>query len=131
VARYLSPVNTLVCIIVTLIAYYYYHANKMVTSIQNLRTIVAVAGGTGQLGTHIIQALLSTQLSPKFQEVRLLTANTSSEKATALASKGAKPIAVDYSDEKTLLNAIKRADVVINALGGRDFLRKMHFVMQS
>lgn len=83
-----------------------------------VRPIIAVAGGTGQLGSHIVTALLSSQFSSSFKEVRLLTSNTSSEKAQSLASKGAKTIAVNYSDEKSILSAIHGADVVINSLGG-------------
>jgi uncharacterized protein YbjT (DUF2867 family) len=83
-----------------------------------VRPIVAVAGGTGQLGSHITAALLSPQFVSSFKEVRLLTSNTSTEKAQSFASKGAKAIAVNYSDEQNILSAIHGADVVINALGG-------------
>jgi len=80
--------------------------------------IVAIAGGTGKLGTHITAALLSPQLASSFKEVRLLTSNPASEAAQQFASKGAKTVSVNWTDEATLLKAIKGADVVINSLGG-------------
>lgn len=82
------------------------------------RPVVAVAGGTGKVGSQVITALLSPQFSSSFKEVRLLTSNTSSEKAQGLAAKGAKMIGVNYSDEKSILSGIHGADVLVNALGG-------------
>jgi uncharacterized protein YbjT (DUF2867 family) len=83
-----------------------------------VRPIVAIAGGTGKLGQHITTALLSPQFNPSFKEIRLLTANTSSEVAKSFAAKGAKTIGVNYSDEQSILSAIHGADVLINSLGG-------------
>lgn len=82
------------------------------------RPIVAVAGGTGTVGAPITTALLSRPFSSSFKEVRLLTANPSSEAAIKLAAKGARTIEVNYSDEKSILSAIHGADVLVNALGG-------------
>jgi len=83
-----------------------------------IRPIVAIAGGTGSLGSHITTALLSPQFRSSFKEVRLLTQNTASEKAQSFAAKGAKTFGVNYTDEQTVLSAIHGADVLINALGG-------------
>ena len=83
-----------------------------------VRPVVAIAGGTGQLGSHITNALLSPEFNPSFKEIRLLTSNVSSEKAQSFASKGAKTIGVNYSDEQGILSAIHGADVLINSLGG-------------
>jgi uncharacterized protein YbjT (DUF2867 family) len=87
-------------------------------SSSTIRPIVAIAGGTGQLGRLITNALLSEQFSSFFKEVRLLSSNTSSEAAHLLASRGAKIIEVNYSDEQSILSAIYGADVLINSLGG-------------
>lgn len=83
-----------------------------------IRPIVAIAGGTGKVGSQITAALLSPQFSSSFKEVRLLTSNPSSDAAKGFASKGAKTIGVNYTDEQSLLSAIHGADVVINSLGG-------------
>jgi uncharacterized protein YbjT (DUF2867 family) len=83
-----------------------------------VRPIVAIAGGTGNLGKHITAALLSPQFNPSFKEIRLLTANTSSEVAKSFAAQGVKTIGVNYSDEQSILSAIHGADVLINSLGG-------------
>jgi uncharacterized protein YbjT (DUF2867 family) len=83
-----------------------------------IKPVVAVAGGTGQLGKHITAALLNSQFRPSFKEIRLLTSNTSSEAAQKFASQGAKTVGVIYSDEKSILSAIHGVDVLINSLGG-------------
>ncbi len=83
-----------------------------------IRPVVAIAGGTGELGRHITTAFLSKQFSSSFEEVRLLTSNTSSEAAQSFASKGAKTIRVNYSYEQSILSAIDGADVLITSLGG-------------
>ena len=83
-----------------------------------VKPVVAVAGGTGKLGSHITAALLSSQFRPSFKEVGLLTSNTSSEAAQKFASQGAKTVGVNYSDEKSILSAIHGVDVLINSLGG-------------
>jgi uncharacterized protein YbjT (DUF2867 family) len=83
-----------------------------------IRPIIAIAGGTGKLGSHITAALLSPQFSSSFKEVRLLTSNPSSDVAKSFSSKGAKTIGVNYTDEQSILSAIHGADVLINSLGG-------------
>lgn len=87
-------------------------------SSSTVRPVVAIAGGTGKLGSHITTALLSLQFNPSFKEVRLLTANASSEIAKSFEAKGAKTVGVNYSDEQSILSAIHGADVLINSLGG-------------
>jgi nucleoside-diphosphate-sugar epimerase len=106
-------VSFLVSTLAILIGYYYYTMSST-----KVLPIVAIAGGTGKLGTHITAALLSPQLASSFKEVRLLTSNPASEAAQQFASKGAKSVSVNWTDEATLLKAIKGADVVINSLGG-------------
>jgi uncharacterized protein YbjT (DUF2867 family) len=108
--------NILACLAAFTLGYYFYSATTMSSSA--IRPIVAIAGGTGTLGSHITTALLSPQFSSSFKEVRLLTSNASSEKAKLFASQGAKTISVNYSDENSILSAIHGADVVINSLGG-------------
>jgi len=118
-ARFPSIFNSLLGLFALVIGYYYYNNSsspKMASS--TWRPVVAVAGGTGKVGSQVITALLSPQFSSSFKEVRLLTSNTSSEKAQALAAKGAKMIGVNYSDEKSILSGIHGADVLVNALGG-------------
>jgi NmrA-like family len=114
-APQLSIVNIFFCAVAAVGAYYFYISREMSSAI---RPVVAIAGGTGQLGSHIMNALLSPQFSPSFKEIRLLTSNVSSEKAQLFASKGAKTIGVNYSDEQSILTAIQGADVLINSLGG-------------
>lgn len=110
--------STLLGLFALVIAYNYYNSSKSTEMTSTWRPVVAVAGGTGKVGSYITTALLSPQFSSSFKEVRLLTANTSSEKARALAAKGAKTIGINYSDEKSILSAIHGADVLVNALGG-------------
>ncbi|KAG7121929.1 Vegetative incompatibility protein HET-E-1 like [Verticillium longisporum] len=74
---------------------------------------VAIAGGTGNLGYKIVQALLSDQLRPRFRELVVLARNDS-EKTASLESKGA---AIRLYSEGNLKSALEGVNVLINTVG--------------
>ncbi|KAM0573557.1 hypothetical protein ACHAP9_001995 [Verticillium nonalfalfae] len=76
-------------------------------------TTVAIAGGTGNLGYKIVQALLSDQLRPRFRELVVLARNES-EKTASLRSKGA---TVRLYSEGNLKSALEGVNVLINTVG--------------
>ena len=79
----------------------------------NTKTIV-VAGGTGNLGSRIIGALLS-----KGAEVRvLIRSNSDSTKTKQLQQMGATVITVDMTNEKEIATACVGASCVVSALAG-------------
>lgn len=71
---------------------------------------VAIAGGTGNLGYKIVQALLSDQLRPRFRELVVLARNES-EKTASLESKGA---TIRLYSEGNLKSALEGVNVLIN-----------------
>ncbi|CAG8533472.1 10495_t:CDS:2 [Paraglomus occultum] len=76
-------------------------------------TTVTVAGGTGGLGFHIVDALLSDG-SFKVKVLRRLP-KTANEKAELLASKGAEIIYADYNQHDDLVKALSGTDALISA----------------
>ncbi|CAG8621465.1 432_t:CDS:2 [Paraglomus occultum] len=88
-------------------------------------TNVTVAGGTGSLGVHIVEALLNDG-SFTVKVLRRLP-KTANEKAELLASKGAEIIYANYNQHDDLVKALKGTDVLISAAspglatGGYDF----------
>ncbi|GAB5591625.1 hypothetical protein Unana1_06525 [Umbelopsis nana] len=73
---------------------------------------VAVAGGFGDVGHHIVSELLNAGY-----QTRILTrASPNNEKQRNFEKRGARIITVDYSDQASLTEAFSGADVVINAL---------------
>ncbi len=78
------------------------------------KQIIVVAGGTGNLGGQIINALLE-----KGAEVRVLVRKTSdTEKINRLEQAGAKVIVVDMASEKEIATACSGASCVVSALAG-------------
>jgi len=76
--------------------------------------IIVVAGGTGNLGERIINALID-----RGAEVRALVRSSSDkEKVNALKQKGAKIIELDMSHEQELIDACRGASCVVSALQG-------------
>lgn len=74
---------------------------------------VAVAGGTGGIGRHIVEGILEK----KKHEVIVLSRGAS---CPELESQGAKIIAVSYDDTTSLINALAGVHTVISTIGGRD-----------
>lgn len=78
------------------------------------KSIVVVAGATGNLGTRITEALLR-----KGAEVRMLLRKTSDiNKIKHLETLGAVPFYVDLSNEKEIAEACTGAACVVSALAG-------------
>ena len=78
------------------------------------KQIIVVAGGTGNLGGRIINALLNNGA-----EVRVLIRSTSDkEKINRLEIAGASAIAVDMTNEKEIAAACSGATCVVSALAG-------------
>ncbi|CAG8583395.1 8454_t:CDS:2 [Paraglomus occultum] len=88
-------------------------------------TNVTVAGGTGVLGFHIVEALLNDG-SFNVKVLRRLP-KTANEKAELLASKGAEIIYADYNQHDDLVQVLSGTDALISAAapgvanGGYDF----------
>ncbi|PKC69798.1 NAD(P)-binding protein [Rhizophagus irregularis] len=75
---------------------------------------VTIAGGTGTLGYHIVEAFLNDGS----YNVKVLRRKpkTENEKAKLLASKGAEIIYADYDQKDELVEVLKGTDVVISVL---------------
>lgn len=71
---------------------------------------VAVAGGTGNLGSNIVQELLASSVLPRFREVIIL-ARAESDKTRAFQARGA--VVRTYSEDD-LERALDGVDVLIN-----------------
>ncbi|KAM0274941.1 hypothetical protein ACHAQH_007709 [Verticillium albo-atrum] len=86
-------------------------------------TVVAIAGGTGNLGSKVVRELLSEHLRPRFRELILL-ARSESEKTREFKSKGA---TVRVYSEDDLKPALEGVDVLINTVGptGHHFKEKL------
>lgn len=76
--------------------------------------VVAIAGGTGGIGKHIVEAILAT----KKHEVVVLSRSPTH---ALLESKGAKIVAVSYTDATTLDSALQGVHTVISTIGGHDY----------
>jgi uncharacterized protein YbjT (DUF2867 family) len=80
-------------------------------------TTVAIIGSTGNLGTHITNALLTTQHS-----VVLVTRPDSlkEKKSTfdSLQAKGARIVTADLKSEESLTKALQGVQVVVSVVGG-------------
>ena len=75
---------------------------------------VAVAGGTGGIGKHIVEAILAT----KKHDVVVLSRSSTHD---LLESKGVKVVAVSYADATSLDNALQGVHTVISTIGGLDY----------
>ncbi|GBB88257.1 hypothetical protein RclHR1_01480022 [Rhizophagus clarus] len=71
------------------------------------KPLVIVSGATGAQGGSVASSLLDTGL----YRVRALTRNTNSDKAKALASKGAEVFKCDLSVREDVENALSGADI--------------------
>ncbi|CAG8517396.1 20700_t:CDS:2 [Rhizophagus irregularis] len=71
------------------------------------KPLIVVAGATGSQGGSVANALLDTGL----YRVRALTRKTDSDKAKALASKGAEVFKCDLSVKENVKNALSGADI--------------------
>ncbi|RYD80582.1 MAG: NAD-dependent epimerase/dehydratase family protein, partial [Sphingobacteriales bacterium] len=79
-----------------------------------MREVIAVAGGTGILGSKIVNALIE-----KGVEVRVIARlETDARKIKALEKSGAKVFVTDYADSKQLVNVLTGATCVVSALSG-------------
>jgi len=79
---------------------------------------VAIAGASGQLGHLAVQEFLKQNWSV----VALVSKASSEKKETADQLKGAKIAVVDYSDPKSLQDALSGVDVVLSTLGNGEKL---------
>ncbi|GBC02779.1 hypothetical protein RclHR1_04810010 [Rhizophagus clarus] len=77
---------------------------------------VTIAGGTGTLGYHIVEAFLNDGS----YDVQILRRKpeTENEKAKLLASKGAKIVYADYDQKDDLVKVLKGTDVFVSAING-------------
>ncbi|KAG8948711.1 hypothetical protein FRC03_000584 [Tulasnella sp. 419] len=82
------------------------------SSLQN----IAVAGATGNLGTYIINALLSPTFRPKFGEIIALSRSATSDAAKALIARGVKVVEIDIQNVDSLAEALKGIDVFVDAI---------------
>ncbi|KZS91069.1 NAD(P)-binding protein, partial [Sistotremastrum niveocremeum HHB9708] len=86
--------------------------------------IVAVAGSTGSLGKNISKALLQPPYVSSFSEIRLLARSPTSDKAKELeslfAGAPARVVYFNTEDEKSVDEALKGVDIVVNALTHAD-----------
>ena len=72
---------------------------------------VAIAGGTGNLGYHIVQAFLSSTFRGSFQNVIVLTRSESKQNSD-FASAGAEVRGYSGDD---LISVLEGVDILINA----------------
>lgn len=73
---------------------------------------VAILGGTGTLGKHMVKAFLDA--SPKFEKI---VVTTRSESSASSLPKGVEPrIVTDYNDLKQLEEALKGVDCVVSCV---------------
>lgn len=80
--------------------------------------IIAIAGGTGNLGGRIVKALLN-----KGAEVRVLVRSTTdTKKISQLEQLGAKVILVEMNNEQEISAACSGATCVVSALAGLEML---------
>lgn len=78
------------------------------------KPIVAIAGGTGDLGGRVIRELLSMEAS-----IRALVRRSSpADKKQKLATFGVEVVEVDFTDHPGLVSALKGADVVVSTMAG-------------
>jgi len=75
---------------------------------------VAVAGGTGGIGRHIVEGILSTN------KHSLIALSRSSSNPT-LEALGVQIIAVDYNDHASLVSALDGVHTVISTIGGANY----------
>jgi len=71
------------------------------------KKVIAVAGATGAQGGGLVRAILNDPQGGF--TVRALTRNPDSEKAKALAARGAEVVAADVDDEESLIKAFQGA----------------------
>lgn len=90
--------------------------------------VVAIAGATGTLGSHISSVFLSSPYRSLYSEIRLYVRNPDSPKAQALKELGATLVKVDILDQEALDEALKGANAVINALGSLDHEAKAKLI---
>lgn len=76
--------------------------------------LVAVAGGTGGIGKHIVEAILAT----KKHDIVVLSRSPTH---ALLESKGVRIAAVSYTDPASLDRALQGVHTVITTIGGLDY----------
>jgi len=93
------------------------HLNNQVAMVRSQR--IAVAGGTGHIGLHIVEGLLSLKATVPSLHVIILSRSVGPASIT-FAGFSAPIIAVDYSNALTIENVLRehKVDTVISALAG-------------
>ncbi|KAG9004674.1 hypothetical protein FRB94_002516 [Tulasnella sp. JGI-2019a] len=87
------------------------------TAVQDGRLTVAIAGGTGNIGTHVVKAFLNPSIHLNtFPRVLVLTRNSNSHAAKELEKLGAELVQTDGLLEAEALRS-KSVDVLVSCLG--------------
>lgn len=88
------------------------------------RPVVAIAGATGHLGSHVASAFLSPPFNERFSDVILLSRNETSPESTSRT--GGHYTTRKY-DEDNLVDALRGVQILVNTVGpsGHSFKEKL------
>ena len=94
-------------------------------------TKVALVGGTGQLGKHILR-LLQASASPKF-EITVLTRLQVpvGQEQLELGGDNIKVKRVDYNNHKKLVEALREVEVIVSALNSVPAIQIDHLLLEA
>jgi len=111
-------------------------AHTTSTTLGSGKPVVAIAGGTGDLGQTVARVFLDEAFRPSFSRVLVLTRNTTSPSARALAGLGAELHQTTWSsddeeDAKKLRETLRGVDVVVNVLGGSTGAQEMNALLEA
>ena len=88
---------------------------------------IAVIGGSGSVGTGVLDALLENK--QHFTTITVLTsAESSDEKFKSLKEKGFDVVTINYDQKESFVQAFKGVDAVVSTVGSSLFGKQVSFV---
>ncbi|GAA6009586.1 hypothetical protein JCM10207_004113 [Rhodosporidiobolus poonsookiae] len=83
--------------------------------------VLALVGATGLVGSALLESFLTAVQDHKLSSLRILTSSPSSPKlARARSTPNVDILEVNYSDQRTLDDALNGADVLVSAMGASE-----------
>ncbi|EWC44725.1 hypothetical protein DRE_06503 [Drechslerella stenobrocha 248] len=84
------------------------------------KPVVAVAGGTGTLGTELIGALLDPRFRSKYKDVIVLTRNVDTPQVAKWEQQGLLAREYAANDGQSVLDALSGVDILVNTVASKD-----------
>ncbi|KAG8932662.1 hypothetical protein FRC02_000765 [Tulasnella sp. 418] len=114
---------------------YYILSENLTSYFMSTLPAVALAGATGNIGSHIARGFLTSESRSSFSDIIILTRDLNNEVAQGFkANHGATIRQVDFNDEASIEKALEGVTVVVDALGagpGGKGLRSRELLLEA